>query len=189
MKFPAISSGVLLVCAAAMTLALLPGTADAAAYIKIEGIEGEAADGTHSDEIDVLSWSWGMTQSGASGMSSGRRRGGASLGRSQPGEGPGSLTVSVSMDASSPALQQYCSRGEFFETVEFATDSGTAGERQRYMVYELKNVMITSCSTGGSGGEDRLTENITLNYEEVEWTYQQQPRRRPPSGFRERPQG
>ena len=29
--------------------------------------------------------------------------------------------------------------------------------------------MITSVSTGGSGGEDRLTENVTLNFAKVEW--------------------
>ena len=31
----------------------------------------------------------------------------------------------------------------------------------------MKKVMVTSVSTGGSGGEDRLTENISLNFAEV----------------------
>ncbi|MDA1018064.1 MAG: type VI secretion system tube protein Hcp, partial [Planctomycetota bacterium] len=33
-------------------------------FIKIDGIEGEARDKDHGKEIDVLSWSWGCTQSG-----------------------------------------------------------------------------------------------------------------------------
>ena len=31
--------------------------------------------------------------------------------------------------------------------------------------------MITAVSTGGSGGEDRLTENVTLNFAKIEWSY------------------
>ena len=40
-----------------------------------------------------------------------------------------------------------------------------------YLVISMKNVLITSVSTGGSGGEDRLTENITLNFETVKVDY------------------
>ena len=47
---------------------LLGGTlhddAFAAAFLKIADIKGESSDKNHEDEIDVLSWSWGMTQSG-----------------------------------------------------------------------------------------------------------------------------
>jgi len=34
--------------------------------------------------------------------------------------------------------------------------------------------MVTSCSTGGSGGEDRLTENVTLNFAKITYHYQPQ---------------
>jgi type VI secretion system secreted protein Hcp len=35
----------------------------------------------------------------------------------------------------------------------------------------MEKVMITSYSTGGSGGEDSLTENITLNFAKVHVKY------------------
>jgi type VI secretion system secreted protein Hcp len=35
----------------------------------------------------------------------------------------------------------------------------------------MTNVLVTSLSTGGSGGEDRLTENISLNFAEVKMEY------------------
>ena len=35
----------------------------------------------------------------------------------------------------------------------------------------MTNVLVTSLSTGGSSGADRLTENITLNFAQVEVTY------------------
>ena len=34
-------------------------------FIKIGDIKGESRDAKHKDEIDVLSWSWGMSQSGS----------------------------------------------------------------------------------------------------------------------------
>jgi type VI secretion system secreted protein Hcp len=55
-------------------------------------------------------------------------------------------------------------------TVRSAGDS-SGQEPLEYLVINMKNVLVTSVSTGGSGGEDRLTENVTLNFSEVEWNY------------------
>ena len=33
-------------------------------FLKIGDIKGESADDKHAGEIDVLAWSWGMSQSG-----------------------------------------------------------------------------------------------------------------------------
>jgi type VI secretion system secreted protein Hcp len=35
----------------------------------------------------------------------------------------------------------------------------------------MSPVLVTSVDTGGSGGEDRLTENVTLNFAKVEVGY------------------
>jgi type VI secretion system secreted protein Hcp len=40
-----------------------------------------------------------------------------------------------------------------------------------YLAITMLPVMVTSVSTGGSGGEDRLTENITLNFSKVKVSY------------------
>lgn len=41
-----------------------------------------------------------------------------------------------------------------------------AGDRPyEYLVLRMTNVLVTSFSTGGSGGEDRLTENVTLRFQ------------------------
>jgi type VI secretion system secreted protein Hcp len=38
----------------------------------------------------------------------------------------------------------------------------------------METVMVTSVSTGGSGGQDRLTENVTLNFAKVSVKYVEQ---------------
>jgi type VI secretion system secreted protein Hcp len=35
----------------------------------------------------------------------------------------------------------------------------------------MKECIVTNLSTGGSGGEDKLTENVTLNFGEVTYSY------------------
>jgi type VI secretion system secreted protein Hcp len=40
-----------------------------------------------------------------------------------------------------------------------------------YIRIELTEVLVTSVSTGGSGGEDRLIENVSLNFAKVKLTY------------------
>ena len=42
------------------------------------------------------------------------------------------------------------------------------------MVITLTNVLISSYTTGGSGGEDRLSENVSLNFQQVQVDYQVQ---------------
>jgi type VI secretion system secreted protein Hcp len=47
-----------------------------------------------------------------------------------------------------------------------------AGEGQhKYIGITMEEVLVTSISTGGSGGEDRLTENVTLNFGKVSFAY------------------
>ena len=47
---------------------------------------------------------------------------------------------------------------------------------RRYGVHydPVTEVMVTAVSTGGSGGEDRLTENVTLNFAKVKVDYKEQ---------------
>ena len=50
-----------------------------------------------------------------------------------------------------------------------------AGEKPlEYIVIKLDDILVTSVSTGGSGGEDRLTENVTLNFAKVGLAYKEQ---------------
>ena len=68
-------------------------------FIKIGDVKGEAQDSKHKDEIDVLSWSWGMIQSGTTHMGGG---GGAGKVNVQD------LSITKYVDKSSPILMMAC---------------------------------------------------------------------------------
>jgi type VI secretion system secreted protein Hcp len=133
-------------------------------FLKLEGIDGESRDQTHKDEIDVLAWSWGMSQSGSFHVGGG---GGAGKANFQD------ISITKYIDKATPDLMLYTSNGDHIRDATL-TVRKAGGEPVEYLVIEMKKVLVTSVSTGGSGGEDRLTENVVLNFAEVKVKYTEQ---------------
>lgn len=130
-------------------------------FIKIGDIEGESTDGKHEKEIDVLSWSWGMSQSGTTHMGGGGGSGKVAV---------QDLTLTKYVDASTHALIKACCDGSHYEEAKL-TVRKAGKEALEYIKLTMKEVIVTSVQTGGSGGEDRLTENVTLNFAEFKLEY------------------
>jgi type VI secretion system secreted protein Hcp len=130
-------------------------------FIKIDALKGESKDAKHKGEIDVLAWSWGLSNSGTFHTGGG---GGAGKANIQD------LSFTKYVDSSSADLQLACATGKHFTKANLVVRK--AGDTPlEYILIELTELMVTSVSTGGSGGEDRLTENVTLNFEQVHFTY------------------
>jgi len=133
-------------------------------FIKIGDIKGESTDHAHKDEIDVLAWSWGMTQQG-----SGHHGGGSGTGKVNVQD----LSFTKFLDKASPNIYKFCCNGKHYSEATLTVRK--AGEKPvEYMIVKLTDVLITSVSTGGSGGDDKITENVTLNFGKVKVSYQPQ---------------
>lgn len=133
-------------------------------FIKIDGIAGESKDDKHKGEIDVLAWSWGMSQSGTTHLGTGGGAGKVSV---------QDLSFTKYVDKGSPLLMLSCANGKHIPNAMLVVRK--AGETPlEYLKIKLSTVLVTSVSTGGSGGEDRLTENVTLNFAEVRLDYHAQ---------------
>ncbi|EGG16924.1 hypothetical protein DFA_07905 [Cavenderia fasciculata] len=66
-----------------------------------------------------------------------------------------------------PILEMMVIRGDILPFAIFRVFQKMTGNKLSILEYELKNVAVSSVSTGGSGGEDRFTENITLEAQEI----------------------
>jgi type VI secretion system secreted protein Hcp len=133
-------------------------------FLKVEGAEGESQDDKHKGEIDVLAWSWGLSQSGST-----HTGGGSGSGRAHFQD----ISVTKWVDKASSSLMRMCAKGTHIGTATLTVRK--AGDQPlEYIVMKLKEVLITSVATGGSGGEDRLTENITLNFAHLDYVYKEQ---------------
>lgn len=126
-------------------------------FIKIEGVDGESQDDVHGGEIDVLSWSWGMSNAGTSHMGGG---GGAGKVNVQD------LTFTKYVDKATPTLMLHCCNGKHIPEAKLVMRK--AGEDPlEYLMVTMTDILVTSVSTGGSGAMDRLTETVSLNFAEV----------------------
>jgi len=133
-------------------------------FLKLEGIEGEAKDNKHAKEIDIESFSWGMAQTG--GFSSG---GGG-------GAGKVSITDMSFMkftDKSTAPLMAHCCSGKHIPTGQVIVRK--AGDKPlEYMKIELFDILVSSVQVSGSGGSDRVTESLSLNFSKFKVAYQEQ---------------
>jgi type VI secretion system secreted protein Hcp len=129
-------------------------------------IKGESADSVRAakGDIDVLAWSWGMSQSGTTHMGGG---GGAGKANFQD------VSFTKYVDASTNAIMTALAKGTHIPKVQLLVRKAGEGQ-QDYMHIIMEEVLVTSLSTGGSGGEDRLTENVTLNFAKVTFGYKPQ---------------
>ena len=133
-------------------------------FIKIDKIKGESKDKSHKGETDVLAWSWGMSQSGSF-----HTGGGGGAGKVNVND----ISFTKWIDMGSTDLMLACCKGTHIPKAVLVVRK--AGDTPlEYLTITMEKVMVTSVSTGGSGGEDKLTENITLNFEKVAVKYIEQ---------------
>jgi type VI secretion system Hcp family effector len=135
-----------------------------AAYIKFDGVDGEALDKDHKGWSDLASFGQGMHQPGGGATGATRRRGDVIC---------DDLSCSKELDKASPKIAEAVCKGKIYPkvTIHF-TGSTTDAGRMTYYAYELKNVMVTSYSISGAGqSEDVPMEDFALNYEEIKTTY------------------
>lgn len=134
-------------------------------FIKIENHPGESEDEDHKGWIDILSWSFGMSQSANAHMGGGGGHAQASV---------QDISIVKFVDKSTPALMHSSLSGKHIPSAELHCTKATGedkGGALPYMVIKMNDVIISSVSTGGSGGEDRMTENISLNFAKFDYQY------------------
>lgn len=133
-----------------------------AAYIKFDGVDGEAQDKDHSGWSDLVSFSQGISQVGGGTTGPTRRRGDVIL---------DDITAVKELDKSSPKIAEGVCLGKIFPKVEIdVTASTSEAGRVTYYRYELKNVMVTSYNVSGHA-EGVPAEDMRLNFEELKVTY------------------
>lgn len=145
---------------------ILPLQASAAAYLKIGDIKGESTDRGHENEIDVLSWSWGMSREAAV-------SGGGGAGKVNFKE----ISVAKELDKSSPKLAETCVVGTPHANATLTlTRTPVAGSDQpvEYLVIHMSDVLVTSVSFGedcDDSDNSRTPEKVTLTFSQVEMIY------------------
>jgi type VI secretion system secreted protein Hcp len=83
------------------------------------------------------------------------------------------FTITKYLDQSSPKLNESCCKGDNFPSVEVVVGRNDKGAVIPLIKYTLKNVVLSSVSIGGGGG-DKPVETITMNYNHITWDFHTQ---------------
>ncbi|TVY05093.1 type VI secretion system tube protein Hcp [Mycolicibacterium porcinum] len=136
-------------------------------FAKIGDIKGESTDARHPDEIDVVSFSWGVAQTGPTGGG-----GGGGAGRTTFQD----LLIVHTIDSATPALLLACATGRHLPQATISHRK--AGENQQdYLTVKLSDVTITALTQNGLESQP-YTETVSLRFTKVDLLY----RRRRPDG-------
>jgi type VI secretion system secreted protein Hcp len=135
--------------------------AQADMFLKLTNIKGEALDSKHPNEIEVLSWSFGASQEGSAHLGTGSGTGKVRI---------QDLTVTHYVDTASTDLLKHLTNGKHIDE-GMLTVRKAGGTHLEYFKLKMEQVMVTHISNGGGAGQDRITENVTLNFRKFTQIY------------------
>jgi type VI secretion system secreted protein Hcp len=132
-------------------------------FAKLGDIKGESLDDKHKDEIEVLSFSWGVSNAGSMSFGSGGGEGKATF---------HDLSFVHKVDKASPVLMQTCATGAHLKEGTITVRKAGKGQ-QEFLIIKMNDVIVTSVSHGAAGG-DGATENVSIAFAKVAVEYKPQ---------------
>jgi type VI secretion system secreted protein Hcp len=132
-------------------------------FAKLGDIKGESPDDKHKDEIEVLSFSWGVANAGSMAFGGGGGEGKATF---------HDLSFTHKVDKASPVLMQACATGVHLKEGTITVRKSGKGQ-QEFLIIKMNDIIITSVTNGGGGG-DGASENVSIAFAKVDMQYKPQ---------------
>jgi type VI secretion system secreted protein Hcp len=133
-------------------------------FAKIGDIKGESLDDKHKDEVEVLSWSWGVSNGGSVASRGGSRTGKASF---------NDFSFTHHIDKASPVLLKACATGQHIKEATITARKAGKGQ-QEFLIIKMNDIIITSVNPSGSGDVAVAAENVVLRFAKVDLEYKPQ---------------
>jgi type VI secretion system secreted protein Hcp len=131
-------------------------------FAKLGDIKGESLDDKHKDEIEVLSWSWGVSNAGPASVGSGGGVGKATF---------HDLSFTHNIDKASPVLMQRCATGTHLKEATITHRKAGKGQ-QEFLIVKMNDVIVTAVTNGDSQGSH--VETVSLAFAKVNLEYKPQ---------------
>lgn len=131
-------------------------------FAKIGDIKGESTDDKHKDEIDVLSYSWGATQSATLAFG-----GGGGAGKVQFQD----FHFTSNTSKASPLLLKACATGEHIKDAQITVRKSGKGQ-QEFLIIKMNDILVSSYQTGAAAQSEQLpTDQVSMAFAKVEYSY------------------
>jgi type VI secretion system secreted protein Hcp len=132
-------------------------------FAKIGDIKGESLDSKHKDEIEVLSFSWGVTNTGAKAAGGGGGEGKATF---------QDISFVHHIDKASPVLMQACATGRHVKEATI-THRKAGKDQQDYLIIKMNDIIITGVTDGDASGQAG-SETVSLVFAKIDLEYKPQ---------------
>jgi type VI secretion system secreted protein Hcp len=133
-------------------------------FLKIGDIKGESTDDKHKEQIEVLSWSWGVTNATTVGPG-----GGSAVGKPSFSD----LNFTHRYDRAAPLLWRACAVGQHFtEATLVGTKQGKGP--QDYLIVKMSDVVVTSAAASDSSAGGEAMEAVGVKFAKVDVEYKPQ---------------
>ena len=147
------------------------------AFLKIDGIDGESTDQAHQAWIEVLSWSWGVSQPGQR-MTTG-------TGLVNTGKPSFQVfTIGKRIDKASPKLFLGCATGKHIASasLDVAKVNGDGVAEEAFIHIKMSNLLVSSYhpsellvassqSPVGLQPDEVPVEMVSFNFEKIRYEY------------------
>lgn len=132
-------------------------------FVRIDSIKGESRERGHEDEIEAVSWSWGVAQATGSGAAG---RGAGRVGRPTFSD----FTFVHHVDAATPLLLKACAIGQHLPKARVTVRKAGHGQHD-FLVIELTEVSVSSVVTSIGAEADGGDEVVVLSFAKVVLDY------------------
>lgn len=132
------------------------------AFLEIDGIKGETEDKALPGHVELLSYSFGASQTGS--FSYG---GGGGAGKVQMQD----FHFTKRCDKASPELYLHCANGKHIPKAELKVRKA-GGEQHIYFKVTFEDILVSSQTVSGQGSGDPIpTESISFNFSKMTMHY------------------
>jgi type VI secretion system secreted protein Hcp len=128
-------------------------------FAKLGDIKGESLDDKHKDEIEILSWSWGVANA-------------VTVAGTGAGQGRASfrdLSFSHKIDKASPLLMQACATGVHLKEATITHRKAGKGQ-QEFLVIKMDDVIVTAVMDAESR-DGESAETVSLAFAKIDVEY------------------
>ena len=112
----------------------------------------------------MLSWSWGVNQSGSMAYGGGGGEGKASF---------HDFNFTHHIDKASPVLMKACATGEHIKDATITVRKAGKGQ-QEFLIIKMTDVIVTSVADSGVGDDAATAENVSIRFAKVDLEYKPQ---------------
>jgi type VI secretion system secreted protein Hcp len=130
-------------------------------FLKLDGIDGESQDSVHKGEIDIFSYSWGVSNAGS------LASGGSGAGKASFQD----LHFESGLSKASPNLMLACATGKHIPSAVLTVRKAGGSQAIEFLKIKLADVLVSSYDNAGSRDGDRPEDAFSLFFAKIDVEY------------------